>query len=132
MKKSQSRPWDFLAEYKGSFFSGEWPTLPELFRITAHRHPERNCFTIFEPERNTLTYAQALDRIAYTARHLQSLGIGAGEKVAVSGSNGPEWTVAYLAVLFTGAVVVPIDYQLRSEEIANLLRASGAKTLFID
>jgi long-chain acyl-CoA synthetase len=132
MKKSLSAPWDFLAEYKGSFFSGEWPSLPELFRINAYRFPQRYCFTIFEPGRVSLTYAQALDRISRTARCLLSLGIGANDTVAVTGSNGPEWTVAYLAVLFTGAVVAPIDYQLRNEEIANLLQACGAKALFVD
>jgi long-chain acyl-CoA synthetase len=132
MNKPLPMPWDFLAGYRNSFFSGEWPSLPELFRITAHRFPDRNCFTIFEPGRRTLSYAQALEEISHTARYLLSIGIASGDRVAVSGSNTPEWTVAYLAVLFTGAVVVPIDYQLKNEETANLLRASGAKALFID
>jgi len=40
--------------------------------------------------------------------------------------------VAYLAVLFAGGVVVPIDYQLRSEETELLIKASGARMLFVD
>jgi long-chain acyl-CoA synthetase len=128
----KSLPWDFLAGYKGGFFLGEWPSLPELFRITAHRFPDRACFTIFNPGRVSLTYAQALQEISRTARYLVWLGIGAGDRVVVSGSNGPEWTSAYLAVLFTGAVVAPVDYQLKNEEAMNLVRASGAKALFID
>lgn len=125
-------PWDFLAEYRNSFFSGDWPSLPELFRISVHRFPDRNCFTIFDPDRRTLSYAQALGEISRTAKYLVSIGIRPGDRVAVSGSNTPEWSIAYLAVLFTGAVVVPIDYQLKNEETENLLRASGAKALFID
>jgi long-chain acyl-CoA synthetase len=132
MNTPSSMPWDFLAEYRNSFFSGEWPSLPELFRITAHRFPDRNCFTIFEPQRRTLSYAQALEEISRTAKYLLSIGIDLGERVGVSGSNTPEWTIAYLAILFAGAVVVPIDYQLANEEIENLLRVSGAKALFVD
>ncbi len=125
-------PWDFLDEHRGKDFAGRWPTLPEMFRITVSRFPDRPCFTIFEPEKTTLTYTQALSRIEAAARYLVSAGIRTGDRVGVCGSNGPEWTTAYLATLFAGGVVVPIDYQLRNEEVANLLRASGAKLLFID
>ena len=83
MKKSLSTPWDFLAEYKGSFFSGEWPSLPELFRITTHRYPHNRCFTIFSPDRNTLTYPEALEKISQLARYILSLGIRKGNRVAV-------------------------------------------------
>ncbi|GAB4365787.1 MAG: AMP-binding protein [Spirochaetales bacterium] len=125
-------PWSFLEEYKGTFFSGEWPTLPELFRITAHRFPDRPCFTVYDPGRITLTYRQALERIEHTASYLRSLGIGKGSKVAVTGANSPEWAVAYLGILFAHAVVVPIDYQLKNPEIENLLRIAEVHVLFVD
>lgn len=127
-----NKPWDFLDEYRGSMFAGEWPTLPELFRITTKRFPDRRCFTVFEPDRVTLTYAEALAVIEKTAAYLASLGIGRGDKVAVSGKNSPEWAVAYLSVLFAGATVVPVDYQLHVDEIGNLLKASDSKALFVD
>jgi long-chain acyl-CoA synthetase len=43
------KPWAFLEEYRGKAFTGQWPTLPEMFRITVSRYPKRLCFTIFEP-----------------------------------------------------------------------------------
>ncbi|MCX7786990.1 MAG: AMP-dependent synthetase/ligase [Spirochaetes bacterium] len=127
-----SKPWDFLEEYRGSFFSGEWPTLPELFRITAHRFPDRPCFTVYDPHRITLTYRQALEKIERTATYLRSLGVDKASKVAVTGANSPEWAIAYLATLFANAVVVPIDYQLKNSEIENLLRTAEVKVLFVD
>jgi long-chain acyl-CoA synthetase len=130
--KNSSKPWDFLEQYRGAFFSGEWPTLPELFRITASRFADRYAFTIFDPQRISLTYGEALEKIQETTRYLRSLGIDKDDKVALSGANTPEWAVAYLGILFAGAVVVPIDYQLKNEEIQNLCRASGSKVLFID
>ncbi len=125
-------PWDFLKEYHGTFFSGEWPTLPELFRITAHRFPDRPCFTLYEPDRISLTYREALEKIQQTASYLHSLGVGPESKVAVSGLNSPEWAVAYLGILFAGAVVVPIDYQLKNSEIENLLNTAEVKIFFVD
>ena len=126
------KPWEFLNDYRGKAFSGQWPTLPEMFKITVSRYPERPCFTIFEPDRISLNYTEALKVIEAVARWLHDKGIRRGDKVAVTGKNSPEWTVAYLGILFAGAVVVPIDYQLKNEEIDTLLRTAKAKILFVD
>lgn len=125
-------PWRFLEEYRGKLYTGQWPTLPEMFKITVSRYEDRPCFTIYEPDRISLTYREALEKIEATARYLYSKGIRKGDAVAVTGKNAPEWTVAYLGVLFAGATVVPIDYQLKSEEIDLLLKTSRAKILFVD
>jgi long-chain acyl-CoA synthetase len=126
------KPWAFLEDYRGKAFKGEWPTLPEMYKITVSRFPERACFTIYEPDRISLNYTEALKIIESVARWLHSKGIKRSDKVAVTGKNAPEWTIAYLGVLFAGATVVPIDYQLKIEEIEILIKTSGAKMLFVD
>ncbi|WP_455381890.1 AMP-dependent synthetase/ligase [Salinispira pacifica] len=132
MSNTNPTPWSFLDSFRGEYFTGEWPTLPELFRITASRFPDRAVFTVYEPDRVSLTYREALERITAVAGWLQQQGIRHGDRVAVSGKNSPEWAVAYLAILFAGGVVVPIDYQLSEKEMENLLLASGAKLFFVD
>jgi long-chain acyl-CoA synthetase len=126
------KPWAFLEEYRGKAFTGQWPTLPEMYRITVSRYPERLCLTIFEPDRISLNYTESLKLIEAGARWLHSKGIRRGDRVAVTGKNAPEWAVAYLAVLFAGGVVVPIDYQLKNEAIDLLIKTSGARILFVD
>jgi len=126
------KPWEFLKDYRGKTFSGEWPTLPEMYKITVSRFPDRRCFTIFDPARITLNYTEALKLIEAIARWLHSKGIRKGDRVVVTGKNAPEWTVAYLAILFAGGVVVPIDYQLKNEETDLLIKTSGATILFVD
>ncbi|MCL2264839.1 MAG: AMP-binding protein [Treponema sp.] len=126
------KPWEFLNEYRGKNFTGQWPTLPEMFRITVSRYPGRACFTVYDPDRISLNYTESLKLIEAVARWLHSKGIRRGDRVAVTGKNAPEWTVAYLGVLFAGGVVVPIDYQLKNEETDSLLKASGARMLFVD
>ncbi|MDR2444855.1 MAG: AMP-binding protein [Spirochaetaceae bacterium] len=125
-------PWDFLDAYRGKDFSGEWPTIPEMFRINVRRYGERPCFTIYEPDRISFDYNEALRKIEAVSRALRNRGIGKGDKVAITGKNSPEWAVAYLGVLFAHAVVVPIDYQLGTGEIEHLIRVSKAKILFVD
>lgn len=127
-----STPWTFLDEFRGTYFSGEWPTLPEMFRITTKRYGDRPCLTIYEGERISLTYTEALRKIEAVARWLHAQGIKKGDKVAVTGKNSPEWAVAYLGILFSGATVVPIDYQLKQEEIELLLRTADVTILFVD
>lgn len=127
-----AKPWAFLDQYRGKYFKGTWPTLPEMFRITVSRFPEQACFTIFNPERITITYREALDKIEQVANFLAAQNLKKGDTVAVTGKNSPEWAVAYLAILFAGMTVVPIDYQLSSEEIKNILRASDAQAIFVD
>ncbi|MDR0502749.1 MAG: AMP-binding protein [Treponema sp.] len=126
------KPWAFLKDYRGKAFSGEWPTLPEMYKITVSRFPERPCFTVYEPGRISLNYTESLKLIEAIARWLHSKGIRRGDRVAVTGKNSPEWAVAYLAVLFAGGVVVPIDYQLKNEEIDLLVKTAGARIIFVD
>ena len=132
-----SRPWDFLDDYRNGTsdvvdIAGEWPTLPELFDITVDRYSSRRAFTAFEPEELTLTYAEVQRRVRSAAQYLQSLGIRPGDRVAVTGKNSPEWATAYIAVLYAGGVVVPIDYQLQSKDISGLMGRAGVKAIFVD
>ena len=126
------KPWAFLEEYRGKYYNGQWPTLTEMFNITCHRHGERPCFTIYEPDRISLSYNEAAAKIKAVARWLHSKGIKKDDKVAVTGKNSPEWGVAYLGILFSGATVVPLDYQLKNEDTDMLLKTSKARILFVD
>jgi len=132
MKLKERQPWAFLDEYRGKDFSGEWPTLPEMFSISVSRFPDRLCLTSFEPNRVSLTYREAFSQIGAIASWLASQGIKRGDNVAVSGKNSPEWAVAYFSVLFAGATVIPIDYGLHDHEIENLLATAKPKIFFVD
>ena len=126
------KPWAFLDAYRGTDFKGEWPTLPEMFRITVKRFGNRPCFTVFEQEKHTLTYNEVLEKVERLAQWLAAQGVKKGDRVAVSGKNSPEWATVYVGALFAGAVIVPIDYALHEKEIENLLRASDPKVFFVD
>ncbi|AGT44945.1 AMP-binding protein [Treponema pedis] len=132
MAQLNKKPWAFLDEFRGKNFTGEWPTLPEMFEITASRYPERNCLTVFEPDRITLSYSETLAAIKRLAHWMTENGAGKGKHIAVTGKNSPEWAVVYLASLFTGATIVPIDYGLHNEEIEVLLKTAKPILFFVD
>ncbi len=132
MIESKKIPWDFFDAYRGEKLRGEWPTLPELFEITADRFPHRNCFTVFNPSRTTLTYTETLKRIRILAGWFIENGLQKGDRVAVSGKNSPEWAIVYLAALYAGGIIVPIDYALHNEELISLLKTATPRFLFID
>ncbi len=125
-------PWTFLDEHRGKVFDGTWPTIPQMFRITVLRYPDRPCFTEYAPDRISLSYSQAYEKIQALAAYLRGFGLKKEEKIALTGKNSPEWAIAYLAILEAGAVVVPIDYQISMAETKNLLKASDATMLFVD
>ena len=51
------------------------------------------------------------------------------QKIAVIGENCYEWILTYFATVIGGNVIVPIDRDLTSDSIINVLKASGAKAL---
>lgn len=132
MEQLKNLPWAFLDEYRGKMFNGEWPTLPEMFEITVSRFPNRYCFTSFDPQRNTLTYAQALEKVTQLAQWFCAQGIKKDDTIAVAGKNSTEWAIVYLATLFAGAIVVPLDYGLHEKELDNLIATAKPKFLFVD
>jgi fatty-acyl-CoA synthase len=69
-----------------------------------------------------------VDRLA---RGLIALGVRPGEKVALWMVNRPEFIEAMFAVIKIGAVLVPINTRLRTEDTAYILGQSDAAALLI-
>jgi long-chain acyl-CoA synthetase len=99
-----------------------WPTLLEMFEGSYQRFGHRPFLCVFENKlKRSLTYAQARERITSLAAHLLQVGVRPGDSVALVGRNSPEWAVAFLAILWAGAVVVPLDAQLGAPDLARLV-----------
>ncbi len=134
MKKIK-KTWDFLEQYRNRDFFGEWPTIPEIFSITVKRYGSSPCFTDFEGpngSKNTLTYEQSYEIIVNLASWLKENGVEKGDRIAVSGKNSPEWAITYLAAMYAGATVCPLDYALHEKELSNLLKTANPKFFFVD
>lgn len=132
MAKNKTLPWAWLDQYRGKAFTGEWPSVTELFAINAERFKDNNLFLSFAPKKQVFTYGEAYKKILEIADYLIENGVKKGDKIGVSGKNSPEWAMSYLAILFSGATVVPLDYALHDNEMEKLISFGGVTRLFID
>lgn len=100
---------------------------------TAGKFPDRPAVT-FQLESGpkdlaeTLTWSQLLDRTVRTANLFRSLGIREGDVVAYMLPNCTEAVLTYLGGQIAG-IVNPINPLLEPEQIAAILRETGAKVL---
>ena len=127
--------FSFLDSFRGTFFSGEWPTVSELFLISRNRFPDSPFFTDFEGSggsRQTLTYNQVYENASRLASWLIENGLEKGDRIAVTGKNSPEWGTAFLAGFLAGSVVCPMDYGLSEKELENLIATAKPKFVFAD
>jgi long-chain acyl-CoA synthetase len=130
--KKDEKPWDFLEAYRGKQFNGAWPTVVEMFEISVSRYPQNKCFTAFVPKNETFTYQEVHTYVNTLADYLVSRGVKKGDKIAVIGKNSPEWAIAYLGILYAGAIVVPLDNTLNNKDMFKYMEFAGVKILFSD
>lgn len=76
------------------------------------------------------TYAELLERVTGLSMALTERGLKKGGKVATYLSNVPEFVDIYLAVLSMGAILVPLDFRLKPEEVDEILDDSRPEFLF--
>src|SRR6266508_1546205 len=79
----------------------------------------------------TLTWTQVNDVLNRVVDGLRSLDLGPDSRVAVLAENSVETVLAHLGGLLAGASTVPVNFHLNADEVAYILRDSGAKALFV-
>src|SRR4051794_27446983 len=80
----------------------------------------------------SLTYAEIARRTRAIQAGLDELGVDPGERGAVVSPNAARLLALFYAVPSSGRVLVPINFRLRSEEVAYIVDHSGASVLLID
>jgi long-chain acyl-CoA synthetase len=108
------------------------PTLFSVFEETVRRFGSRVAVEVQRKDGlDRFSYhdlhALALDRAA----RLDAAGIQPGDRCAILAHNDAHWCAAYLAILARGAIVVPFDTNYSAQQVAIILRDSGARVLFV-
>ena len=110
---------------------GDWfpkQTLGSLPESAARRWGAREAL-YFKGRRSSFAeLSLAVDRLA---RGLIAQGVQPGEKVALWMVNRPEFIEAMFAVMKIGAVLVPINTRLRTEDTAYILGQSDSAALLL-
>lgn len=78
-----------------------------------------------------ITFRSMLDQVHRVAYRLGQAGIAFGDRVALMGENHPNWAIAYLGILFRGAVVTPLDPTAPVTTISAFLADSETRLAFV-
>lgn len=100
----------------------------DLLRRTAKRYPNKTAIICGNV---SWTYAEFDDVCNQIGHSLIAKGIAKGDRVAVLSRNSHAFAAMRFAIARIGAILVPINFMLNAEEIAYILRSSGAETLAI-
>jgi len=98
-------------------------TVAAALATRATTDPERP-YVVFGDQ--VLTYGQTEIRADALAASLAGLGIGAGDRVAISLPAWPEFVISIYAAAKLGAVVVPINPRVTHPDMRYMLRQSQA------
>ena len=104
-------------------------TIADALRRTAQRLPHKKAIVCGS---TTWTYAQFDALVSRLAAGLISIGVREGDKVAVLARNSHGFAALRFALARCGAVMVPINFMLKADEVAYILKHAGAKTLATD
>jgi long-chain acyl-CoA synthetase len=104
-------------------------TLGELIRRSSEKFGESPALG-FVGEK-PVTYREFGLKIDSIIAFLEKQGVVKGEKIAILGSNQPNWGMTFFAIASMGATVVPILPDFSESEIENVINHSEAKGIFI-
>ncbi len=76
-----------------------------------------------------LTFRELLDKILLFGSALKELGTKERTHVALIGENRAQWSISYLTLMCFNCVVVPIDKNLTSNEVINIIHESDAEAI---
>jgi long-chain acyl-CoA synthetase len=74
--------------------------------------------------------AEFMDRVKSVSCALEGLGVKQGGRVALLSDNRPEWSIVDFACQCYGAVLVPVFPTMVAEQVAYLVKDSGATVAF--
>ncbi len=81
--------------------------------------------------RTSITYRELRDRAYRAGILLAQRGIKPGDRVLLIAENSPEWVLAYFAILFAGAVAVPLDHLISAEELAPICKIAEPRAALL-
>ncbi len=82
-------------------------------------------------QRNSISYREMRDRAYRAGLLLGTRGIKRGDRVLLIAENSPEWVIAYFAILYAGAVAVPLDHLISPDELAAVARIAEPRAALL-
>ncbi|MCE1189003.1 MAG: AMP-binding protein [Ignavibacteria bacterium] len=108
-------------------------TLPALFEESVHKYP--NNIMLWDHDGNSYigrSYRAIHENVVTLAAGLLHIGIEKGDRIALISEGRGDWVIAELAILYTGAVNVPVSVKIDEPgDLKFRLLHSECKCVFI-
>lgn len=110
-------------------WKGLEPTLGWMIRRQTQKQPDTEALVV---DGKRYTYAQLTDRLNRLSNALAGMDIRKGDKIGLLLYNGNEFAESVFAAAKQGAVIVPLNYRLKENELAYIIDHSDCKALIFD
>jgi len=104
-------------------------TIADALHRTARRLPNKLAIACGDVRWTYAEFDALVDRLT---AGVAAMGVAQGDKVAVLSRNSHGFAALRFALARRGAVLVPINFMLKADEVAYILRHAGAKVLATD
>jgi fatty-acyl-CoA synthase len=104
-------------------------TLGDLLRRSAKRFPKKTAVICGETVWTYATFDALCDRLAVG---LSTRGVAKGVRVAILSRNSHGFAALRFALARVGAVIVPINFMLKADEVAFILRHADVEMIATD
>ena len=106
-------------------------TIQEMLERKSSLYADRIAYCIRKNDLSvsSFTFSEVFALLTGFSTHLRSLGLKRREHVAIVGENSPQWAISYFAVIWAGAIVVPLDARAKTEHIKQVLALSDSRFL---
>lgn len=108
-------------------------SLNEMLWNVVKEHPEKPCVSFYDNGRlKSISYSEFWSLVERISKALIEIGVGRGDRVAILSNTRYEWELFDFAIMFAGAIVVPIHTTLSEEIVRYILKDSGSKLIVVE
>ena len=95
----------------------EYPNFRLLIEDVTSRFPRNIAFRMRQEDEGftEMTFSSAYRQVRTLSAYLLQSGIGKGDRIGLLSENRIEWTITYLAAVYTGIIIVPFDIHTSPE-----------------
>ncbi len=106
-------------------------TIPSLFSRSASRFPQKVCLKVKEGRASReYRYKEVESAALKISAFLHNQSLQKAQRAAIILENRPEWAMIYLGIVYAGLIAVPLDPQMGSQELENIILDSSSKVVF--
>lgn len=105
----------------------------EILRESCRKHTKKTALRYkVEGSWTEYSYENIWQTSDHIAAGLSEWGIVSGDRAALLAPSSPTWVMAYLGILKSNAIAVPIDKDLKHGELRQIIGDCGARVLFTE